>query len=366
MKIAVLLIALFAMTLPAQCGVTKQPFGKTAKGTPVDLFILKGDKLEVSIMTYGGVVVRLQAADREGKSKDVVLGFDTLDGYLKSGNSPHFGSLIGRYANRIAHGTFTLKGKTYHIPKNDGDNALHGGTVGFDKYVWKAKQLSNGVELTHISPDGDQGFPGKLTAVVRYILEGNELRIEYSATTTKPTVLNLTNHSYFNLAGEGAGDVLKHQLTLDATRYTPVDANLIPTGELAAVAGTPFDFTQAHAIGERIHDNNEQLKLGMGYDHNFVVNGGGGKLVHAATVYEPTSGRVLDVLTDQPGVQLYTANHLDGSIKGKGGRAYQKNDAFCLETQHFPDSPNHPAFPSTELDPGQTFHSVTVLRFSAK
>ncbi len=368
MKIAIvsLLSLLMFMALPAQCEVIRKPFGKTADGTAVDLYTLRSGKIEVSIMTYGGIVVRLKAPDRNGRSEDLVLGFDTLDGYLQSGNKAYFGALIGRYANRIAHGTFSLNGKQYSIPKNDGDNALHGGKIGFDKYVWTARPLKNGVELTHVSPDGDQGFPGRLTAVVSYVLQGNELRIEYSATTDKPTVLNLTNHSYFNLAGQGTGDVLKHQVTIHASRYTPVDADLIPTGELAPVAGTPFDFTQAHSIGERIHEDNPQLKLGLGYDHNFVVDGGGAKLVPTATVYEPGSGRVLEVLTDQPGVQFYTANHLDGTIKGKGGRAYGKNDAFCLETQHFPDSPNHPAFPTTELKPGGRFHSVTVLRFSTR
>jgi aldose 1-epimerase len=330
-------------------------------GTAVDIYTLKSSGVEARITTYGGTVVSLKTADRKGKVDDVVLGFDSLDGYLQKTN-PFFGALIGRYANRIGHAEFTLGGKKYSVPKNDGENSLHGGTRGFDKVVWQAKAIADGVEFTYVSKDGDQGYPGALTAVVRYTLRGNELRIEYSATTDKDTVVNLTNHSYFNLAG--TGDILGHELKLNAGRYTPVDATLIPTGELAPVEGTPFDFRKSTVIGQRIDGSDEQLKRGRGYDHNWVLDNGG-KLAVAAEVYEPTTGRVLTVLTDQPGIQFYSGNFLDGTLKGKG-KVFAHRTGLCLETQHFPDSPNHPKFPSTELKPGQRYHTVTVFRFSAR
>ncbi len=314
-------------------------------------------------MNYGGIIVSLRAPDREGKLDDVVLGYDSFEGYRT--NPAYFGAIIGRYANRIAHGSFQLDGKTYSIPKNNGDNTLHGGIRGFDKKLWTAREIKDGIELTYVSKDGEEGFPGTLTTIVRYTLNAGALRIDYSATTDKDTVLNLTNHSYFNLAGQGKGEVLGHVVKIDAARFTPVDSSLIPTGELKSVQGTPFDFRTPHAIGERIDSNNEQLRLGMGYDHNFVLDHPEGQLAEAAEVYEPTTGRMLRVLTTQPGVQFYTGNHLDGSITGKGGVVYKPRFAFCLETQHFPDSPNHPSFPSTELKPGQKFHSVTVFQFSA-
>ncbi len=350
-------------TMFAGTRVSKQAFGNTPEGTPVDLYSLRDGKIEVGIMTYGGIVVSLRTPDRNGKLDDVVLGCDSVEKYVTQ--TAHFGGIIGRYANRIAHGSFQLDGQTYSIPKNDGDNALHGGTRGFDKVVWSAKEVKDGVELTYVSKDGDQGFPGTLTTSVRYTLSGSALRIEYSATTDKDTVLNLTNHSYFDLAGQGTGDVLGHVLKIDASRMTPVDANLIPTGELKPVEGTPFDFRTPHAIGERIDADDAQLRLGHGYDHNFVLDHPAGQLGEAAEVYEPTTGRILRVSTTEPGVQLYTGNFLDGSITGKEGRVYKRRFAVCLETQHFPDSPNHPSFPSTELKPGQKFHSVTVLEFSA-
>jgi aldose 1-epimerase len=350
-------------TMSAKTRVAKQAFGHTPEGTPVDLYSLADGKIEVRIMTYGGIVVSLRTPDRNGKLDDVVLGCDSVGKYVAQ--TAHFGGIVGRYANRIAHGSFQLDGQTYSIPKNDGDNALHGGIRGFDKVVWSAKQISDGVELTYVSKDGDQGFPGTLTATVRYTLSGSALRIEYSAATDKDTVLNLTNHSYFNLAGQGKGDVLGHVLKIDASRMTPVDATLIPTGELKSVEGTPFDFRSPHAIGERIAANDAQLGLGHGYDHNFVLDHPPGRLAEAAEVYEPTTGRILQVLTTEPGLQLYTGNFLDGSITGKEGRVYNRRFAFCLETQHFPDSPNHPSFPSTELKAGQKFHSVTVFKFSA-
>ena len=368
MRVGALVIALIIMTASMQSQVTKQSFGKTPDGTAVDVYTLKSGAIEGRIITYGGIVQSLKVPDKNGKSADVVLGFDSIDGYASGPrpNAPFFGALIGRYGNRIANGEFKLDGKTYHIPQNDGTNALHGGTKGFDKYVWKAKEIPHGVELTHVSPDGDMGFPGTLTTVVRYTLAGKELKIEYSAMTDKDTVLNVTNHSYFNLAGQGDGDILKDQLKLNASRYTPVDDKLIPTGELASVEGTPFDFRKPTAVGARINSDNDQLKKGKGYDHNWVLDGGGGQMAEAAEVYEPTSGRVMQVLTDQPGVQFYTGNFLDGTITGKDGKVYQQRAALCLETQHFPDSPNHPKFPTTELKAGQHFHSVTIFRFSTR
>jgi aldose 1-epimerase len=360
-------LALFSMTTEAKTKVTSQPFGKTADGTPVELFTLSDGAYEAQIATYGGVVVSLKVPDRAGKVADVVLGFDDVEGYVANFNGPadaFFGALIGRYANRIAHGSFNLDGQKYYLPKNNGENTLHGGPHGFNNVVWKAKPVGNGVELTYVSKDGEEGFPGSLTAVVRYTLVKGDLRIEYSATTDKDTVVNLTNHSYFNLAGQG--DILNHQLTLHASRFTPVDAGLIPTGELKPVESTPFDFRKATAIGARIGGNDEQLHLGRGYDHNWVLDSAGGKLTEAAEVYDPTSGRVLKVLTDQPGIQFYSGNFLDGSIKGKGGKALELRSALCLETQHFPDSPNHPDFPTTELKPGGRYHTVTVYSFSAR
>lgn len=350
-------------TMHGKTSVTKQAFGQTAEGTTVDLYTLTDGKVEARITNYGGIIVSLRAPDRNGKLDDIVLGYDSFDGYRT--NPAYFGAIIGRYANRIAHGTFQLDGKTYSVPKNDGDNSLHGGIRGFDKVVWTVHPLKDGIELIYVSKDGDQGFPGTLTATVRYMLEGGALRIEYSAITDKDTVLNLTNHSYFNLAGQGKGEVLGDVVKIDASRFTPVDATLIPTGELKPVEGTPFDFRTPHAIGERINANDEQLRLGLGYDHNFVLDHAEGQLGEAAEVYEPTTGRILRVLTTQPAVQLYTGNHLDGSITGKQGIVYKPRFALCLETQHFPDSPNHPSFPSTDLKPGQKFHSVTVFQFSA-
>jgi aldose 1-epimerase len=346
-------------------GVDKGNFGKTQDGTPVDVYTLTNAGGSVAkIMTYGATLIQLRVPDREGKLADVVLGFDNLDGYLAG--HPFFGSTVGRYANRIAKGKFTLDGKEYTLAVNNGPNHLHGGTKGFDKAVWKAEVVGSGegpsVRFSHVSPDGDEGYPGTLNVTVVYTLtDRNELRIDYTATTDKATQINLTNHTYFNL--KGGGDVLGHELRLYANQYTVPDDTLIPTGEIKAVRDTPLDFTNTHLIGTRI----KQLPASIGgYDHNFVINGGGGSLAPAARVYEPTTGRVMDVLTTQPGVQLYTANFLDGSLKGKGGVAYNKYAAFCLETQHFPDSPNKPSFPSTVLRPGQTFRSTTVYRFSTQ
>jgi aldose 1-epimerase len=364
--VLVLAIMTTAVNLPAQ--VSKQTFGKTPDGTPVEIFTLKSGPIEAHFITYGGIVQSLKVPDKNGKVDDIVLGFDSIDGYAGGAkpNPPFFGALIGRYGNRIAGGKFTLDGKTYEIPKIEPTNALHGGTKGFDKVVWKGKEVPHGVELTYVSPDGDQGFPGKLTTVVRYTLEGKDLKIDYSATTDKDTVVNLTNHSYFNLSGQGNGDILKHQVKINASRYTPVDDNLIPTGELASVEGTPFDFRKPTAVGARIEADNDQIKKGHGYDHNWVLDSAGKKFSEAAEVYDPSSGRVLQVLTDEPGVQFYTGNFLDGTLKGKEGKKYVHRAALCLETQHFPDSPNHPKFPSTELTAGQKYHTVTVFRFLAR
>ncbi len=342
--------------------IIKTPYGHTPDGTAVDLYALSDGKIEASIITYGGIVVSLRAPDRDGKLADIVLGCNSLEEYIAQ--TAHFGGIIGRYANRIAHGTFQFDGQTYSIPKNNGDNALHGGPRGFDKVVWTAQPLPDGVELTYVSKDGDQGFPGTLTTAVRYTLRGSALRIEYSATTDKDTVLNLTNHSYFNLAGEGNGEILGHVVKINSSRITALNANLIPTGEIKSVAGTPFDFRKPHAVGERIDADDPQLRFGLGYDINYVLDHPG-KLEEAAEVYEPTTGRILRVLTDQPGIQFYTGNHLDGTITGKNGHVYKKRFALCLETQHYADSPNHPNFPSTELKPGEKFHSVTVYEFSA-
>lgn len=360
-----MLVGMILMTgmLSAETRVSKREFGHTTDGTAVDIYSLSDGKIEADIITYGGIVVSLRTPDRLGKLADIVLGCNSVDEYIAQ--TAHFGGIIGRYANRIAHGTFQLDGRTYSIPRNNGDAALHGGPRGFDKVVWQAKQVPDGVELTYISKDGDQGFPGALTTTVRYTVNGGALRIEYSATTDKDTVVNLTNHSYFNLAGQGNGDILREVVKINASHITPANASLIPTGELKSVEGTAFDFRTPHAIGERIDANDQQLQLAGGYDINFVLDHPAGKLAEAAEVYEPTTGRILRVLTDQPGMQLYTGNSLDGSITGKEGRVYKARYALCLETQHFPDSPNHANFPSTELKPGEKFHSVTVYEFSA-
>jgi aldose 1-epimerase len=348
-------------------GVKRSEFGKMPDGQAVDLYTLTNRHgMQVAITNYGGRVVSWLAPDRHGEMADVVLGFDSLDGYLH--DNSYFGAIVGRYANRIGKARFMLDGTEFRLAQNDGPNSLHGGRKGFDKVLWKARPLSTkepSIELSYLSPDGEEGYPGNLSVKVVYSLtENNELRIDYTATTDKDTVLNLTNHSYFNLAGQGNGDILKHLMMINADRFTPIDDTLIPTGELRKVDGTPFDFRKPVAIGARINDSNEQLKFGMGYDHNFVLNRRGHSLTLAARVTEPNSGRVLEVLTTQPGLQFYSGNFLDGTIHGKGGKAYGYRSAFCLETQHFPDSPNKPQFPSTELKPGQTYHQITVYRLS--
>jgi aldose 1-epimerase len=369
LAVAVLIFCLGTTgTMMAKTEVTQRSGGKLPDGSAVEIYTLKSEKIEVQVMTYGGYVLSIKVPDKAGKIADVVLGFDDPSGYYAANHTktnPFFGAIIGRYANRIGHAEFTLDGQTYHTPKNDGDNTLHSGPDGFHSRIWAGDIMPDGVELKYLAKDGETGFPGNLSVTVKYTVTGSELKIDYSATTDKTTVLNLTNHSYFNLSGQGNGTILADQLKLYASRFTPVDASLIPTGELKAVAGTPFDFLKPHAIGEHINDNDEQLKLGHnGYDHNFVLDGKGMK--ETAEVYDPASGRVLTVLTTEPGVQFYTSNFLDGSIKGKGGIAYPRNAALCLETQHFPDSPNHPSFPTTILKPGSEFHSTTVYRFSTR
>ncbi len=360
----------FLAVLRAQgaVGLKKSAFGKSKDGQPVGIYTLTNTGgMEVAITNYGGIVVSLKAPDRNGKFADVVLGFDTFDAYLN--NTPFFGALVGPYGNRIAKARFTLDGHEYHLAANDNGNTLHGGPKGFDKRLWQAKDVSTkevpALELTYLSKDGEEGFPGNLSVTVTYSLTPkNELKIDYAATTDKDTVLNLTNHSYFNLAGQGEGDILSHLMMINADRFTPVDATLIPTGELKSVAGTPLDFRKPTAIGARIDDDDQQMKFGRGYDHNFVLNRKGGELILAARVTEPSSGRVLEVHTTQPGLQFYTGNFLDGTVHGKAGKVYPRRSAFCMETQHFPDSPNQPQFPTTALKPGEHFQSTTVFRFS--
>jgi len=349
--------------------VEQRPYGTMPDGAPIEMYTLSNaNGMRAEIITYGGAVVSLTAPDKAGKYEDVVYGMENIAGYTGDPKPPFFGALIGRYGNRIGHGQFTLEGKTYNLLKNDGDNTLHGGPEGFDKRVWKGRPLNGkeqAVELTYTAKDGEEGFPGNLTARVVYTLtDKNELKIEYTATTDKPTVVNLTNHSYFNLACDGT--ILDHQVTINADRFTPVDKGLIPTGELRPVKGTPFDFTKPTRIGARINDKDEQLEYGRGYDHNWVLNRTGAGSIKAAEVYEPKSGRVMEVWTTEPGLQFYTGNFLDGTIHGKGGKVYPHRGAFCMETQHYPDSPNHPSFPSTELKPGQTYRTTTIYRFSAR
>ena len=365
-------MTLAASSATAKPGSTKKsPFGKTPDGEAVDVYTLTNKNgAEVEITNYGGSVVSVKVPDRDGKLGDVVLGFDSVDGYVN--NTSYLGALIGRYGNRIGHAQFKLDGKTYTLAKNNGENTLHGGTKGFNKAVWTAKEIpakdGQALELTYLSKDGEEGFPGNLDVRVIYTLtDSNALKIEYSATTDKDTVVNLTNHSYFNLGGPRSGDILGHVIMIEADKLTPVDSGLIPTGELRNVAGTPFDFRRPTPIGERINSDEEQIKLGGGYDHNFVLRRKPGDPISlAARVVEPKTGRVMEVWTMEPGVQFYTGNFLDGSLHGKGGIAYTKRSAFCLETQHFPDSPNKPEFPSTELKPGQRYHTTTIYKFSTE
>jgi aldose 1-epimerase len=351
--------------------ITQAPFGATKDGKAVTLYTLHNSNgVEAKIANYGGIVVSLSVPDREGKFADVVLGYDKLDGYLDK--TPYFGCLVGRYGNRIANGQFTLDKKTHTLAKNNGPNSLHGGVVGFDKVVWEAKGsvTSKGptLELTYVSKDGEEGFPGNLSVKAVYTLTAdNALRLEYTATTDKATVVNLTQHSYFNLAGQGKGDILGHEVSIDANAFTPVDSTLIPTGEIRPVKGTPFDFTKPHMIGERINQNDEQLKFGGGYDHNWVLNKiFDNELSLAAIVAEPKSGRFMEVWTTEPGLQFYCGNFLDGAITGKEHKKYKYRYGFCMEPQHYPDSPNKPMFPSVVLRPGATYKHTMMYKFTVK
>ena len=349
----------------------RAPFGQLPDGRRVELFTLRNTHgVEVRVMTYGAIVTSIRTPDASGQVADIVLGFDSLPGYL--GASPYFGAIVGRYANRIAAGRFTLDGVEYHLAQNNGPNSLHGGVRGFDKVLWSAEPFENdsamGVKLRYESADGEEGYPGALTVQVTYTLnEANELIVEYEASTTKATPLNLSQHTYWNLHGEGRGDILDHVLQLNASAFTPVDSTLIPTGKIAPVAGTPFDFRQSAAVGARIDGPDEQLRFGRGYDHNWVLDRQGqGTLALAARLQDPQSGRVLEVRTTEPGIQFYSGNFLDGTIKGKGGHVYAHRTGLCLETQHFPDSPNHSNFPSTILRPGARYQSRTVFAFSTR
>ena len=351
--------------------IKESAFGTMPDGQKVSLYTLTNATGAVAkITTYGAIVTELWMPDKNGTLGDIVLGYDKLADYLKE--TPYFGAIVGRYGNRIGKGTFTLDGKTYTLATNNGENHLHGGLKGFDKVVWTAaahKASADGVALTlnYLSKDMEEGYPGNLDVTIVFTLtNANELRIDYKATTDKATVCNVTHHGYFNLAGQGKGDILGHELTLNADRYTPVDAGLITTGELAAVKGTPMDFTKPTAIGARINNTFEQLTFGGGYDHNWVLNKKGSEMSLAASVYEPTSGRVMEVRTNEPGVQFYSGNFLDGTLTGKGGKVYQHRYGFCLETQHYPDSPNKPNFPTTTLRPGQTYKTTTIYKFSAR
>lgn len=372
------LVVCLALTIWA-CGPTEtEP--ESQRGLVTTDFGMLGDQLvklftltnasgaQVSIAEYGGIVVSLKVPDRDGNLGDVVLGYDNLDSYVE--DTPYFGAITGRYANRIAAGRFEIDGTTYELPVNNGPNSLHGGIKGFDKVIWTGEPTApgDGVAFTYVSADGEEGYPGKLDATVTYTwTDANELKIEYLASTDKPTVINLTNHSYFNLNDGGASPILDHELTINADRYTPVaDAGAIPTGELASLDDSPLDFRAATKIGERIEAEDEQLEFGSGYDHNYVLNAAEDGVALAATVYDPSSGRVMEVLTEEPGVQFYSGNFLDGHHVGKGGVAYERRSGLCLETQHFPDSPNQPEFPSTVLRPGETYATSTIYRFSTR
>ncbi|OAR27009.1 galactose mutarotase [Streptomyces sp. ERV7] len=349
---------------------TRTLFGTLDDGTPVHLWSVTNGGIRLEVLSYGGIVHRLDVPDRHGRRANIALGFDNLADYVAK--SPYFGGLIGRYGNRIAAGRFTLDGQTYQLPLNDSANSLHGGTKGFDKQMWHVEPFTHGsrtgLVLSRISPDGEMGYPGSLKVQVTYTLTARgEWRIDYQATTDRATVLNLTSHTYFNLAGEGSGSILDHTLELAAARYTPVDAGLIPTGELARVTGTPFDFRRTKPIGRDIRQGHQQLLYGKGFDHNWVLDKGTSREpAYALTLAEPHSGRVMKMFTTEPGMQFYSGNFLDGTLVGTSGRTYRQGDALCLEAQHFPDSPNHPAFPSTVLRPGETYRTSTVHAFSTR
>ncbi len=368
--LALVLVALGPTTAVAEGTIVKAPYGTTADGVAVNEYTLtNANGMEVKIITYGGIISSIKVPDRNGNMANVALGFDNLQDYETK--NPYFGCITGRYANRIAEGKFSIEGEEYTLATNNGPNSLHGGLKGFDKVVWAAAEfeITDGValELTYLSPDGEEGYPGNLDVKVVYTLtDENEIRMDYTATTDKPTVVNLTNHSYFNLAGEGAGHIYDHILMIDADQYTPVDDTLIPTGELEAVAGTPFDFHMPKAIGPGQRSNHPQIVIGRGYDHNWALNRPSPddkSLIVAARLYEPDSGRILEVWTTEPGIQFYAGNFLDGTLYGPSGHSYRQSDALALETQHYPDSPNQPEFPSTLLAPGETYETTTIYKF---
>ncbi len=350
--------------------ITKEIFGSSIEGIPVYIYTLTNSKgAIVRITNYGAIVQSIYMPDRNGKLGDVVLGYDSLDQYIK--NNPYFGAIVGRYGNRIKNGRFTLNGKSYQLTINNGNNSLHGGINGFDKKVWKVEEVKSklgpALKLTYHSKDGEEGYPGNLTLSVTYTLTNkNELKIDYYATTDKETILNPTHHSYFNLTANPENTILNHVLMINADKFTPIDSEFIPTGELRSVANTPMDFRKPTAIGLRINDNDTQLKNGKGYDHNFVLNNYNGKVRKAATVFDPSSGRLMEVFTDQPGIQFYSGNFLDGTIKGKNGIVYNHRTGLCLEAQHFPDSPNEKKFPSTVLKPGEIYKQTTIYKFAVK
>ncbi|MGB2403565.1 MAG: aldose epimerase family protein [Akkermansiaceae bacterium] len=368
------MLALIALPIVALGGETTTSKVEVSDFDSIKLYTLKNNVgTEVKVTNYGAIITSIVVPDREGRFDDIVLGYDRVEDYMNAVDKPYFGAVVGRYGNRIAKGQFTLDGETYTLAINNPPNHLHGGVIGFDKVVWDAKPIQGkdftGLELTYLAKDGEEGYPGNLAVTVRYKLnEANELEVEYQATTDKATPVNLTQHSYFNLAGEGNGNILKHELSINADYYTPVDETLIPTGEIAPIKNTPFDFTIPKAVGRDIAQKNEQLQYGGGYDHNFVLNKGGkaGEMTLAASIFEPESGRFLEIFTEEPGIQFYCGNFLDGRLKGKAGRPYSHRGAIVLETQHYPDSPNQPHFPSTILKPNETYHSKTIFRFSTK
>lgn len=344
-------------------------FGRMPNGRPIELYRLKNAKMEAEFMSYGAALISLTLPDSAGRRENVVLHLASLDDYLRnhSSNAPFFfGSTIGRYANRIANARFSLDGQEYSLAKNNGPHSLHGGPGGFYNLVWDAQPVESGVAFHYLSKDGEEGFPGNLSTTVRFTLDGGDLHIAYFASTDKDTIINLTNHAYFNLAGAGHASILSHELKLFASQFTPIDSGTIPTGEVRSVAGTALDFRRPEPIGERLHGGDEQLRLANGYDHNFVLDGNSNQLKMAAEVCAPVSGRVLQVLTTEPAIQFYSGNYLDGSARGKCGEPYSKHSGLCLETQHFPDSPNKPEFPSTELKPGQRYHTTTIYKFSTE